>query len=501
MSLANIGKGVRYLLTLNIIQMLATVIFFYVAAHVLSEADIGLIATLTFTYSVLTILSSLALPTAGTKYIAEFLGSEENLKASAAARSVLRLVLLNAFIVAVSFHIVLILVIGGVYGNIVPFSLVCIASFLASLKLSHVAFLQGLQLFDRYITVNLSTTIASYLVGVFLVLKLGLTGFALGTLIGEVAGLTLALLFYHNHLPKTAQTHGYRELLRFSTPIFVMQVAAILSDWTDRILFLALTLNLALLGVYDLSVRTAASILVISGFVEGIALSILSRTYGQTGEKNVAPLLKRAIRYLGFIYFPTALGLAAVSKATMIALYGQAYSEGSLPLAVLSIVSILTAFSALLSAALKSIGKTGIFIKVSLGSLVTSAVMVIGTSQALGIMGAALARVSAALLVFALTLQELRHRITVEVDVEGVWKSLLASAVSSVFLFLFTTLLASPTLLNIFFGLFMDIILYGLTLLMLGALRREDFLVFRRIAPPLVTFIDAVEQTFSKFIK
>ena len=501
MSLAKIGKGIRYLIVLNALQMASIAAFYYVAARVLSESEIGLIATLAFIYATLTTLSSLALPTAGTKYMAESLGRGEEAEAAAAAKLVVRLVLLNASIVAIGFHIALILVIQGIYSNIIPFSLICAASFLASLKLSYVAFLQGLQLFDRYITANLSTTITSHLVGILLVLKFGLAGYALGTLTGEIAGLTLVLLFYRRQLPKTTLSHSYGKLLKFSAPIFIMQVVALFSDWADRILFLAISLNLALLGVYDLSVRTAASILVISGFVEGATLPILSKIYGRAGEKDITPLLRRAIRYLGFMYFPVAFGLAAASQTVTTMLYGQAYAEGSIPLAALSISSILVAHSTLLSAALKSIGKTQAFIRISLASLLISAILVTGSTPFLGIMGAALARVSSSLLAFTLTLRELRSWIKVEVDMDGLWKGLLCSGISSASLLLFTTLHVSSVAIDLPLGIGLGIVSYGFALLLSGTLSREDFLVFRQVIPQLTSLIDMLEKSFSKFIK
>lgn len=501
MSLASIGKGIRYLIILNVLQMASTAAFYYIAAHILSKSEIGLIATLAFTYATLTFLSSLALPIAGTKYVAESLGRGEEAGASAAAKSVVRLVLLNASLVAIGFHIALILVIQGIYSNIILFSLVCAASFLASLKLSYLAFLQGLQFFDRYITANLSTAIASHLTGVLLILKFGLAGYALGILTGEIAGLTLALLFYRKQLPKTTLLLSYVELLKFSVPIFIMQVVVLLSDWADRILFFAVSLNLALLGVYDLSVRTAASILVISGFVEGVTLPILSKTYGQTGEKDIAPLLRRAIRYLGFMYFPVAFGLAAASQTVMTMLYGQAYSEGSLPLAVSSLSSVLMAYSTLLSAALKSIGKTRAFIKISLASLLISAIVVTGSTPFLGIMGAALARASSSLLVFTLTLRESKNWMKVEVDMDGLWKGLLCSGISSASLLLFTTLHISSAAIDLSLGIGLGIVSYGFALLLSGALRREDFLVFRQVMPQLTSLIDLLEKSFSKFIR
>ncbi len=500
LSLANIGKGVRYLIVLNILQMASIGAFYYAAAHTLSESQIGLIATLAFTYATLTSLSTLALPTAGTKYIAESLGRGEETDASATARSVIKLVLLSASLVAAGFHIALILIVRGIYSDIVPFSLICFAALLAALKLSYLAFLQGLQRFDRYITANLSTSIISHLAGILFVLKLGLAGYALGVLTGEIAGLALVLLFHRRQLPPTMRSHSHRELLEFSAPIFVMQMVTLFSDWADRILFLAVSHNLTLLGIYDLSVRTAAAILVISGFAEGVMLPILSKAYGQKGEKDVTRLLRKAIRYLGFIYFPAAFGLAATSQPIMTLLYGQAYVQGSFPLAVLSLSSIFTAYSTLLSTALKSIGKTRAFIEISLASLLTDALVVASLTPPLGVMGAVLARASSSILAFALILYELRSWIEVEADLKRLKKSLLGSCVSAALLLLFTTLHVTSAAIGLTLGIVLGIVSYGFALLLSGALSREDFLALRQVLPWLSTLIALLERFFARFI-
>jgi len=503
LSLERIGRGIRYLIVLNVFQVAATVIFYHIISTVLTKSEVGLTATLTFIYTTLTVLSSLALPVAGAKYVAEFLGRGEGGKASATARSVVRLALLSSSIMAIAFHIALILSTGdgGSLIDITPFSVICVASFLASLKLTYLSLLQGLQLFDRYAMANLSTTIASYLVGVFLVLKFGLTGFALGILTGEMIGLALALFFYPRRLPKAVPSHSYRTLLEFSTPIFTMQVVTILSNWADRILFFAVSLNLASFGVYDLAIRTAAALLVIAGFVEAITLPAFSKAHGQAGRENVNLLLRRALRYLGFMYFPAAFGLAAVSRTAMTLLYGEAYAEGSVALAMLSISSAFVAFGGLLGSALKSIGKTRVFVKVSLASLLIDAIIVVGLTFPLGIIGATLARISSSFLVFLLILRELRRWIKIEVDLDGLWKGLLGSIVSAASMFCVDVLQLASTPINLSIRLVFGLLTYASALVLLRALRREDFHVFRQVIPMFTGLIDSVENSVSRFIE
>ena len=108
MSLERIGKGIRYSIILNAVQITATIVFYHIASGVLTKAEIGLTATLAFLYSILTVLSSLALPVAGAKYVAEFLGRGEEEKASATAKSIIKLVIASSAVITSAVYIILI---------------------------------------------------------------------------------------------------------------------------------------------------------------------------------------------------------------------------------------------------------------------------------------------------------------------------------------------------------------------------------------------------------
>lgn len=504
LSLERIGRGIKYLIILNVFQIAATIVFYHIASSVLTKAEIGLIATLTFLYTTITVISSLALPIAGAKYVSEFIGRGEEKRASAAARSVVRLVLMSSSIITAAFYTASIFALSNVsdYGEIViPFSLICAASFLASLKLTHLGLVQGLHLFDRYAVANISTTITSYIVGVLLLPKLRLTGFAAGVLTGETIGLTLVMFFYQGQLPKTTSLNDYKALLKFSIPLLVMQVVTIFSDWADRILFFAVSLNLASLGIYDLAVRSAVSILAVGGFVEAIALPALSRAYGQAGKNDVTLLLRKALRYLGFMYFPVAFSLAAVSRTVMVSLYGEAYAEGGASLAMLSMSSAFMAFSGLLGSALKSIEKTRAFIRISLASLLVDVIVVASLTPSLGIIGAALARASSSFLAFTLFFHELRRWMKIEVDLDGLWKGLVGSTIPAASMFFFDMMHLSSEPINILIGAISGVISYIFALILLRALRKEDFQVFKQVMPGLTSLIDFVEDSASRFIR
>ncbi|MHA2405228.1 MAG: oligosaccharide flippase family protein [Candidatus Hermodarchaeia archaeon] len=495
MSLARIGKGIRYLVALNVIQIFAILIFYHVLTITLTKAEIGLSATLTFVYTVLTTFSPLALPLAGAKYIAEFLGREEEERAAATTRSIVKLVLISSTITALLFHIILIFSAGRTgFIEILPFSIISVASTVASMKLTYLSFIQGLQLFDRLSIANLSTTIISYLVGVMLTPNYRVLGFAAGILTGDCIGLLLAISFYYGHLPKTTSFHSSNELLRLSLPVLVMQMVTIISDWADRILFLAASLNFALLGVYDLAVKSAASLLVIAHFFETIVIPILANSYGKSGKKGVSAILRKGIRWLGLVFFPTAFGLVAISKTTMTVLYGPAYADGGTLLALLTISSIFTAFRVLIGSTLKAIGETRAFIKISLAALVVDAVLVISLTPLFGLLGPSIGRICATILALILTYNEVKRFIEIEMEWEGFWKSLLASVISAATLVVVDNLHIDNALVKLSIGIGVGVLSYITSLTLLKTLKPEDFRVLRQIIPMLTRVIDFIER-------
>jgi O-antigen/teichoic acid export membrane protein len=117
-----------------------------------------------------------------------------------------------------------------------------------------------------------------------------------------------------------------------------------------------------------------------------------------------------------------------------------------------------------------------------------------GLTPHLGIIGAALARVSSSFLSFTLIYNELRHWIRIEIDWNGLWKGLLASVIPAASLFLFNSIRLSSTPINLSLGIGFGVLSYFFSLILLRALRREDFHDLRQIIPMFTGFIDFIER-------
>ena len=96
MSAARVARGTVYITVQNILTSAMGIIFYIVAARVLTPSDIGAIATLQFTTAIYTTISILSLQTAATKYMSEEIGRGRPDMADAVAKLTLRIVALSS---------------------------------------------------------------------------------------------------------------------------------------------------------------------------------------------------------------------------------------------------------------------------------------------------------------------------------------------------------------------------------------------------------------------
>jgi O-antigen/teichoic acid export membrane protein len=356
------------------------------------------------------------------------------------------------------------------------------------------ALMQGLQLFDRFAITNVFALILSRLTGLILILlNFGLTGFAIGMLCGEALGLGLSIFYFRGTLPKAEKPYDSKILLAFSLPLLVMNVVAALSDWIDRAIFLAMSQDLEALGVYELVIRGASSLGVIWAIIDVIILPVFSETYGHKGKNELTRPLKHALRYLVFMYFPAALGLATISRTVMTLLFGGEYVVGSLPLAILSIFSIVRAFTIIMGSTLKSIGETKVFVKASLISLIADGLVVVPFTPFFGLYGAVAGRVSATLVIFFYVFYELKKNIKIELDLQSLWKGALASVTLIIPLRLFERLISAnyidSPIITISIEILLGLVCYVSALFLLKALNKDDFRLLKQLMPKSLTKI------------
>lgn len=503
MGIARIGRGITYIAILNALQFVVGIFFYNILSKSLEPADIGLYSTLTFILVILTTLAPLALQFAVVKFVAEYLGKGEKEKAAAVAHASIRLVLVSSSAFFVVF-LVIALIVGRIWVSIKDIDILLIgiagAAFFASLRIIYLSLIQGLQLFDRYAVANLSSMTASRLLGVALVLTgNGLLGTVLGSLLGEFTGLVITFFLYRGRLPHTKIQFDQKILVKFSLPIFMMMIVTTMQDWSDRILFLTVSGNLEVLGVFDLAIRAATSLGIIGAVLDVVMLPIFSESFGKKGKLELSSMMTKALRYLGLMYFPAAFGLASISRTAMTVLYqAKLASEGDFVLMILAIFSILGAFATILNSGLKSIGETSVFVRISLSVLAVDSLIVIVLSPILGLYGAVIARASSITMLFLFTLFTLRKKLSFIIDREDLLKSLAAGLfVVPPTLFIEYGLVFSNISLKLVVEVVIAIVFYFFALLLFKILKEEDFKILRKIFPSRMELIIHIIEKLS----
>ena len=501
MSIARIGKGITYIAFLNAIQFVVGILFYNILSRTLEPSEIGVYSTLTFILVILTTVAPLGLQFAVVKYVSTYLGNGDKDKAADVAYTCSRLVLYSSSALFIIF-IVIVYILGQTWTSIRNIQILLVvtgaAGFFASIRTIHLAFIQALQLFDRYAIANLTAMAASRLFGIPLIVSGGgLLGAISGSLLGECTGLLVTFLLYRKRLPSSKSEFDKRVLIRFSLPILAMMIVAMMQDWSDRIIFLGISSNLEALGVFDLAIKAATSLGIIGAVLDVVVFPRFSESYGRSGRQALSGMMTRALRYLGLMYFPAAFGLASISRTAMTVLYqARLASEGNIPLMVLAIFSILGAFTTILNSGLKSIGKTSAFLNISVSALTADATIVILLSPYLGLYGAVVARAASTTVAFIYTLWLVRKNIPFQLDHMGLVKVLASSLflVPPVLLIEYIVFLPNPFL-KLGVEVLVAVASYVAGLFLFKTLGKEDLNIIRQILPArMSSTIDALEK-------
>jgi len=195
--------------------------------------------------------------------------------------------------------------------------------------------------------------------------------------------------------------------------------------------------------------------------------------------------VRLSTRYLAYLIFPAAFGLASISETSIVFLFGEEYSRAGLSLTILSLAYIMTAYNVIFISALQAIGETGVFIKIGLATMITQTSLVTLLSPFIGILGPTIARAVMLFVGFAYPLHELRKRMGVEIDIKAAEKAIVSSLLMAVPINLMDgvlkTVLATP------FRFLLDILLgvtfYSILAILLRLLEKKDIELLRQVTP------------------
>ena len=194
---------------------------------------------------------------------------------------------------------------------------------------------------------------------------------------------------------------------------------------------------------------------------------------------------------------PSSITLAIIAPTALTFFYGPNYTEGAIPLGILSISTILIAIRSLFATTLTAMGKTTQILKINIIAAISSISLFITFVPFLEITGAALARLATQAIMLIITVYLLKEEIKIRLDKDAFWKSAVA-VTALVPLLLIIELILSPRLTTtqtLVTEMLIALVIYLFMLYVLKALKNQDFQLLKQALPkPLTKYIDIIER-------
>jgi O-antigen/teichoic acid export membrane protein len=486
---------------MNAIQYVVMALFYVVVAktNALTPADLGVLSVLFFISSTLT-LSTLALPTALTKFASEYMGKNQSQKAASVQRTLTRAVVvlsLAGLVVATILSAPLSQYFWGTTENVSLIILISVSAFLMNLITLYRSGLRALQLFGKMAQVTLIYILTSRIIAALMaLLGFGVSGVTIGYIIGSLAGLIAAIAFVHDKFASPDNQTPIKPLLQFSLPLFLSSLALLIISQADVIILASVTSNYALVGIYSVAVRSLLALSVIWQPILVTIFPVISARFGLQNAQGVSNALKIASRYLSYTIIPSCVLLATVAPTALNVFYGPNYVSGAAALAILAISVILSALLSLLTTTLTAIGETNQVLEINLISALVTVTLLMGLVSTFDVVGAAITRLAVRALSLLLAAYMLGKHVNVQLDREALWKSAVASIIAMPFLLVLESAMTKsfPVVQVLAAEILAAGVVYLASLYALKALKGRDFELLRQAFPKIFAkYIDILE--------
>lgn len=481
-----VAKGASYLFFQGVAGRVASFLFLAIASRLLSISNIGAVSALGVIGTLFITIGTLAIPSAATKYISEYLGKNEQSTARGVCRKTLQsglsVSVMSSFVCFASSAIISQLFIGDLsFQSVIAVLALDVGALTFQSFLSGI--LWGVQRFRVMAFVGTTVSVIKLLSSLFfLLIGLDLLGVIMGWVIADLIGVFISLFFVPSSFEKTRSLHDFpfSELIRFSLPLYGASIVVYLSTTIDKLVILSLS-NLEVLGVYSIAIAAVNAIGIVSTSLGGSLFPKLTQIQSQYGENALKYATAKASKYVFLINVPLAMGLAAVAYPTIKVFFGESYAVGWLSLTIVSLAVAMSSGSTIVSNLLLSLGETRIILEANIVAVTIGATLCVLLVAFQGDVGAAIGRASLISVAFVYTAHRLRNKSGLHLDIEAFGKSLICSTIMALVVTLSQLLLNNAHLLPIYVAT--GVIIYILMLRLLKAVDKQDVQLLKEILP------------------
>ncbi|MBS7622724.1 polysaccharide biosynthesis protein [Candidatus Bathyarchaeota archaeon] len=482
---AKTARGTLGFVVQNSANSLLGLLLFAVFARFVTKSEMGVYAGFSFTITLFQTLGILGLNVAAPRFVAKLLAEGERGSASAVARTIIFLSLGAGGLLAMIHYLLasrFSFLLSGTPDYALHFTVASavILVFVPMLVLE--GLMQGVQEYGRLATLRVAAQVVRIIVSVWLLLNgWGLIGMIVGwTILGLLVGVC-SVLFLGCHLDLGSGLYPPGSILRYSLPLLGAALVVFLSNNID--IFIVITEGSPTdLGAYNVAVTASGALTtILIASASATLLPAMSAHFGAGGLAGVERVFYRATRYLTLLCTPAALGLASLAWPAIWIMGGPAYRDSAPSLTIISISFLAYVLSTPIMISLQAVGETGRVLVVAVAATAVCSLFSAALFPILGIEGAALGRASLFASTLVIGLYESGKVVKLRFDLEALWKSFTASLLMASAVYI--TGSAGVSWVNIPAGVLLGAAIYTVTLRLLGAVKREDVDVLRRILP------------------
>jgi O-antigen/teichoic acid export membrane protein len=169
----------------------------------------------------------------------------------------------------------------------------------------------------------------------------GLRGAVIATVGGFAVGALMSMYFIRGLFPTVfareipSEWPG-REILAFSIPVALGSFAALLLAFIDR-LFVASFCSSTETGIYQAAAQLPIMLAIIYGAFDNIFSPMVADLHAQRESRRLAELYRMCAKWRIYASVPFLMIMLFAPGELIQSVFGKAYAEGALPLAILSV--------------------------------------------------------------------------------------------------------------------------------------------------------------------
>lgn len=423
----------------NLIVALTTLLLLPILTQNISVEEYGIWVQITVTSTLISTFANLGLPYTMVRYLSSV--KDKEMIQDVFYSIMILIIIVNILVTSIFFILsgpISELLFGG---NLAVTQVTSFIIFFTCLNLFLFTYFRTFQQMKKYSALYLFQTILNLILATYLAFSgYGIFDLAMGILITQVVSFVLIfsviLLDIGFKIPKF---NKIREYLGFGLPTLPSNLSNWIVDSSDRYV-ISIILGVSYVGYYNPGYTLASVITMILAPLSFLLPAILPNFYDNNKMEDVKRILKYSVKYFLALAIPAGFGLSLLSKQILIIITTPQIAELSYMVTPFICASyILFGVYGILVNIIILNYKTKIMAPIwILASLINIILNVIFLPYT-GIMGAAIATLFSYVTAFILTLRYSRGYLDIDFDVIFIVKSLIASIIMCIVIFLINT--------------------------------------------------------------